>query len=515
MLSCCLQIAACMLLTPLQPSTQFAPSIQQPILRQYTLVSGVITADKNCSANMAREEAAANDWLLKPQSRGVNEEQALAQKIQPQDNNPLTFFSHPDDTRYWASGQANGIYQMHGNFHSPYQGLNSFTAPFEYKASEVGTLYLAYQLNPKPRYETEVIYDEENAGGRGLSQALGLAGFTNLDVVRNPNLSIIPYTARVEVHQTIGFTDETVPQDRGPLALATRVPVRRLDLRVGKFTLPDMLDVNAVLSDSHQQFMDWTVDNNGAWDYAADTRGYTYGTAIEYQDRNWALRYVLALMPTVANGITLDWALRRAHGQNMELEIRKSLLPGRAGSIRLLAYGNNAHMGNYREAVDHYLEGLTPTPEIVSVEHFGVLKYGVGVNVEQNVTDNLRLGGRFGWNEGQHESFAYTEDDQTFLVGGDYAGTAWHRKLDKIGVAFNTNAIKKDHQNYLKFGGLGFLLGDGRLNYAREDIVESYYNVHAWRGLYYAVSNFFIEHPGYNQDRGPVDVQSVRLHLEF
>ncbi|MHB1794588.1 MAG: carbohydrate porin [Acidobacteriaceae bacterium] len=440
---------------------------------------------------------------------------SLAEKIEPPGGDQLTFFPHPDATRYWISGQANSIYQMHGNFHSPYQGPNSFTAPFQYKASELATLYLGYQLNPAPRYETEFIYDEENAGGRGLSQALGLAGFTNLDVVRNPNLSIVPYTARVQFHQTIGLTNETMPQERGPLALATQVPVRRLDLRVGKFTLPDMLDVNAVLSDSHQQFMNWTVDNNGAWDYAADTRGYTYGTALEYQDRAWALRYVLGLMPTVANGITLDWALRRARGQNMELEIRKGVLPGRDGVIRLLAYGNNAHMGDYREAVIHYFEGLTPKPEITSVEKFGALKYGFGVNVEQNITHDLRVGGRFGWNEGQHESFAYTEDDQTFLFGADYGGSNWHRRLDKVGVAFVTNAIKKDHQNYLRFGGLGFLLGDGNLSYAREDIVEAYYNVHAWRGLYYAIDNQFIEHPGYNQARGPVNVESVRLHLEF
>ncbi len=519
MLVCCLQIAACILLHPAGVPVQSIPrqtSVPQTSLLKAVAFDPFSAMDEySCLIYQAAEKIAGKDWLLDPQSRGADNQLSLAQKLQPPGENEFTFFRHPDNTRYWASGQANAIYQMHGNFHSPYQGPNSFTAPFQYKASEVATLFLAYQLNPKTRYETEIVYDEENTGGRGLSQALGLAGFTNLDVVRNPNLSIVPYTARVEIHQTIGFTDETVPQDRGPLALATRVPVRRLDLRVGKFTLPDMLDVNSVLSDSHQQFLDWTIDNNGAWDYAADTRGYTYGTAIEYQDRNWALRYVLGLMPTVANGITLDWALRRARGQNMELEIRKGLLPGRAGRIRLLAYGNNAHMGLYREAVNHYLEGLTPTPEITSVEHFGALKYGVGINVEQNVTDNLRIGGRFGWNEGQHESFAYTEDDQTFLVGGDYAGSAWRRKLDKVGVAFVTNAIKKDHQNYLKLGGLGFLLGDGRLNYAREDIVETYYNAHAWRGVYYAVGNFFIEHPGYNQDRGPVDVQSVRLHVDF
>ena len=188
--------------------------------------------------------------------------------------------------------------------------------------------------------------------------------------------------------------------------------------------MPDTFDINAVLSDSHEQFMDWTVDNNGAWDYAADTRGYTYGAVMEYDDRDWSLRYVLALMPTVANGITLDWDLRQARAQNMELEIRKGLVPGRDGAIRLLAYGNNAHMGDYREAVKDYLEGLTPTPEITSVEKYDALKYGFGINVEQDVTSNLRVAGRFGWNEGQHESFAYTEDDQTFLFGADYARSA-------------------------------------------------------------------------------------------
>jgi high affinity Mn2+ porin len=519
MLACCFHLAVCALLTAPAPaaarSTAASSVAQFPRTQLASLKTLVIAFNDGCTDYVESLSAGANNWALPLQSHSENSQQPPAQGSQASSEDQLTFFSHPDQTRYWISGQANGIYQMHVNFHSPYQGPNSFTAPFEYKASEVGTLYLGYQINTSPRYETEVLYDEENAGGRGLSQALGLAGFTNLDVVRNPNLSSVPYTARVEIHETIGLTDEMAPQERNWNALATAVPVRRIEIRAGKFTLPDMLDVNSVLSDSHQQFMNWTIDNNGVWDYAADTRGYTYGTDLEYQDRNWGVRYVLALMPTVANGITLDWALRRARGQNAEVEIHKGFLHGHDGSARFLVFANNAHMGDYREAVNHYLEGLTPRPEITSVEHFGALKYGVDFNVEQDVTDNLRLAGRFGWNEGQHESFAYTEDDQTFLFGGDYAGSRWHRKQDRIGVAFVTNAIKKDHQNYLKYGGLGFLLGDGRLNYAREDILEAYYNAHAWKGLYYAIDNTFIAHPGYNQDRGPVDVQSVRLHLEF
>ena len=451
-------------------------------------------------------------WTAMPQGRGAS---AVDEQPTPAPAPQWTFFAHPEDTRWWVSGQENTIYQMHPNFHSPYQGTNSFTAPFQYKASEVATLYLGWQLLRGPRYASEILYDEENAGGRGLSQALGIAGFPNLDVVRNPNLSELPYTARLEWHQMIGFTSETEAQTRGPLALATEVPVRRLEVRIGKMTLPDLYDINSVLSDSHLQFMDWTIDNNGAWDYAADTRGYTYATVLEYQDRAWALRYAVALMPTVANGITLDWALRRARSQNAELELRKSLLPGREGSLRLLAYGNNAHMGLYRDAVNAYLSGTTPTPEITSVEKFGALKYGFGVNAEQSLSENFVLGARFGWNEGQHESFAYTETDQTYLIGAHYLGARWHRPADNVGLAFNTNAIKKDHQNYLRLGGLGFMLGDGRLNYAREDIIEAYYNLHAWKGLYYTVGNTWIAHPGYNQDRGPVDVQSVRMHVDF
>ena len=512
MLNCNLLLSICLLQVAPSP-----PALGNPVsLDPSTTRADSYFLDSNHISVEDASEIAAKAWLPNPQQSQVMTTSPNLAFDTPLPAEPqLTFLQHSATARYWISGQANSIFQLHGNFHSPYQGLNSFTAPFEYKASEVATLYLGYQLDKNSRYETDVLYDEENTGGRGLSQALGLAGFTNLDVVRNPNLTPTPYTARVEIHQTIGVTDQTVPQQRTCLALATQVPVRRFDLRVGKFTLPDTFDVNAVLSDSHLQFMNWTIDNNGAWDYAADTRGYTYGIAMEYDARNWALRYALALMPTVANGITLDWALRRARAQNMELEIRKEFLPGRDGVIRLLAYGNNAHMGDYRKAVNHYLEGLTPRPEITSVEKFDTLKYGVGINVEQDVTPNLRVAGRFGWNEGQHESFAYTEDDQTFLFGADYAGSRWRRKFDKLGVAFVTNAIKKDHQNYLRFGGLGFLLGDGNLNYAREDISEAYYNVHAWRGLYYAVDYQNIQHPGYNQDRGPVNVESVRLHLEF
>jgi hypothetical protein len=431
-----------------------------------------------------------------------------------------TVFPHSQGSRYYVAGQANIIFQADPPFHSPYEGVNSFISRGEYKTSMVGTVFLGFQLFRSPQHTTEFFADGEEAAGRGLSEALGIAGFTNLDVVRNPNLGRLPYLARVEVHQTIGLSKKTVEAQRGVFSLATEFPQRRLEFRFGKMGIPDFLDINAIGSDSHLQFMNWTVDNNGAYDYAADTRGYTYGAVAEYDDRAWSARYLLALMPTVANGIDLDWNLRRASGQNWEFELRKPLLgplvkPDRHGVVRALSYVNHAHMGLYRDAINAYLAGKTARPEITSVERFSAVKYGFGLNAEQELSSNLRVFGRLGWNEGQHESFAYTEVDQTIEVGGDYAGTAWHRPFDKAGLAFVSNAIKHDHQEYLKLGGLGFLLGDGNLSYGREDIAEGYYTAHAWRGLYTSFDTQIVDHPGYNTARGPVVVFSVRTHVDF
>jgi hypothetical protein len=446
----------------------------------------------------------------------ANPSPAAPKTVEATQNEPVvTIASHHGNDRYWLSGQANIIFQGRLPFHSLYQGTNSFHNSAEYKTSLLGTLYTALRPTPSIRYNTDLILDLESAGGRGLSQALGLAGFTNLDVVRNPNLGPTPYLARYGFHQVIGLTQETTPQEPGFFGLASSVPVRRIEFRAGKLTLPDFFDINGPGSDSHLQFMNWTVDNNGAWDYAADTRGYTVGGMAEYDDRAWSLRYGLFAMPVVANGIDMDWAFSRAHGQNGEFELRHSFIAQRKGITRLLFFANRAHMGTYREAVNAFLAGTDKTPTITLHEHYGALKYGFGYNTEQELTENLRVFGRFGWNEGQHESFAYTEVDQTVEAGGDYAGARWHRPADKIGLAVVSNAIKADHQNYLKLGGLGFLLGDGNLNYGRENIVESYYNWHAWRGLFYAVDLQHIDNPGYNRDRGPAWVGSVRAHVDF
>src|SRR6266852_5999862 len=420
-------------------------------------------------------------------------------------------FPHPETDRLWISGQANFISQWHPAFHSPYQGPNSLPPQAQDATSRVLTLFTALRLSST----SELICDVQESGGHGIGEALGLAGVTNLDVVRNTTLSRAPYVARLMVHQIIPLSGEKETSERTPFSLFRELPQRRIEIRFGKLGIVDFFDVNSYGSDTNFQFMNWTVDNSGAYDYAADTRGFTYAAIIEYHDRHWAARFAEGLMPKVANGIHLDADLGQARAENIEFEIHRALIPKKEGVLRLLAYVNHANMGSYRVAIDNFRAGLTPLPDITAHPLQTTIKYGFGANLEQPLNDWLGVFARWGWNEGRHESFAYTEVDATTLLGLGASGKRWNRKFDRAGLAFITNGISRDHQQYLALGGVGFLLGDGQLNYARENIIETYYTLHAWRGAYPSFGFQYVDHPGYNRDRGPVLVPTLRLHLEF
>ena len=434
-----------------------------------------------------------------------NEDSAFAADPVP------AMFPHPETDRWWISGQANFISQWHPAFHSPYQGPRSLPPQAQDATSRVFTLFTGVRLTNT----TELLCDVQETGGHGIGEAVGLGGVTNLDIVRNPDLSKAPYIARLMWHQIIPLSGETAASARTPYSLFSALPVRRLEIRFGKVSMPDFFDSNTYGTDTSFQFMNWTVDNNGAYDYAADTRGFTFAAMIEYHDRRWAARFAEALMPKVANGIHLDAELGRAHSENFEFELHGTLLGHQEGVIRVLAFANHANMGSYREAVDHFLAGLTPKPDITAHPLRTTLKYGFGVNFEQPLNSWMGVFGRWGWNEGRHESFAYTEVDQTVEFGAGASGRRWGRKFDRAGIVFVSNGISRDHQEYLRMGGTGFLLGDGMLTYGRENIIESYYTLHVWRGIYPSLGLQHINNPGYNRDRGPVLVPTLRLHLEL
>jgi high affinity Mn2+ porin len=432
-----------------------------------------------------------------------------------EDDTPsLTVFPHSDTSRSWISGQANIVFQWHPTFYAKYSGQNSLTPQAQSATTHVLTLFTGYELTDT----TEVFADVEYATGNGIGKAFGLAGYTNLDSVRTVEgvaLSQAPYLARLMIRQIIPLSDETIQVERDPLHLATTLPARRIEIRFGKFDLADFFDLNSWGSDSHLQFLNWTVDNDGAWDYAANTRGYTDGALLEYDDRWFTARFAEVLEPKVANGINLDADIARARAANLEFAAVGSLFAGKPGAVRLLSYLNQANMGNYDDAIAAYRKGLTPIPNIVETRRQGRHKYGFELNFEQQITPVVGVFGRLGWSDGHNESFAYTEDDRTVEMGVFFPGSSWHRSHDRAGAAFVANGIVAAHQQYLALGGLGFLLGDGGLTYGSEKIVESYYTAHLWRGFFASFDLQHVNNLGYNQARGPVTVTTLRFHADF
>jgi hypothetical protein len=432
----------------------------------------------------------------------------------PKPNDLLTLFPHSETSRYWISGQANVVLQWHPAFAAQYNGLNSLTPWAQSATTHILTLYTGYKLT----HTTEVFADMEDATGSGIGNANGLAGYTNMDSVRLANgiaLSKKPYLARFMLRQIISLSGERVDAERDELHLATSLPVRRIELRVGKFDMVDFFDLNTYGSDPHLQFLNWTVDSNGAYDYAANTRGYTDGALLEYDDHWWTVRFAEALMPKTANGTYLDANIARARAENLELEARGNRIAHRAGTVRLLSYLNHANMGNYEKAIAEFQNHETTTPDIVATRQQGRHKYGFGLNFEQEITPDMGVFGRLGWSDGHNESFAYTEDDRTVELGVFAMGSSWHRHNDRAGAAFVGNGIVAAHQQYLALGGLGFVLGDGGLNYGHEKIFESFYTAHLWRGFSATYDFQHINNPGYNQARGPVAVSALRFHTEF
>jgi len=423
---------------------------------------------------------------------------------------PLTVFPHLADSRFWISGQNNVIVQVHPSFSANYTGPNSFKPYYENSTGQVTTIFAGIQLSRS----IEILADVESASGLGISGARGLGGFTNLDAVRDPTLTATPYLARLMYHQIIGFGEQG-EGSRGPLATFSKVPAHRLELRAGRFGMTDFFDTNAVGGDSHLQFMNWAVDQNGAYDFTGDARGYTWGVVAEYQSPKWGARFAEGLMPGPQISSGLEWNLRKANTSNLEFEVHRAILPKKDGIIRLLWYLNHANMGVYSDAIYQYLAGNVPQPQIDNHPFKVTSKYGFGLNGEQALSSFITAYTRLGWNDGKTEVWCFTEIDNTVSGGVTFLGHMWKRSYDRAGVAFASNGISSDHSQYLAYGGLGPVLGDGGLNYGRENLIESHYTVHFWRGVYAGPDVQYVIHPGYNTVRGPVFVASFRLHTEL
>lgn len=412
--------------------------------------------------------------------------------------------------RIWYAAQWNVITQHNPAFSAAYSGPNSFKNIAETATSTVETVFAGIRLTRS----LEFLYDEESSAGSGLSGTTGLAGFPNLDAVRAGGvaLSPAPYAARGMLHWNIGLGGGRIANTPNYLELAHHLDRRRLELYFGKMSLADFFDRNAYANSDHSQFMNWTADNDGAWDYAANTRGYTYAAYAEFDDGPWTLRFAEALMTKLPNQefLSLDLGVFRAENA----EVDWAYAPASNGKMRLLFFDDHARMGSFANALAAWRAGRTPVPNVNAVA-IPASEYGFAWNWQQAVGPDLGLFARAGWNNGAQESYSYTEVNNTVEAGAQVAGRLWRRRRDHAGFAFISNGISSAHQAYLAAGGLGFQLGDGGLSYGRERIEELYYNLHVWRGISLAPDVQFFTNPGYNRARGPLQVYGLRFHLHL
>lgn len=413
--------------------------------------------------------------------------------------------AQPTAEHWSVHGQATVVEQAHGSFASPYSGVHSLRAEWEAKASLTTTVFLGLLV----RKGLELYVDPEVAGGKGLSGVGGLAGFPNGEITRVSSPTPKPYLSRAFLRQTWGLSTPTETVAGGPNQFAGSPPVSRVTLTFGKFSVTDVFDINTYSHDPRIQFLNWALMNNGAFDYPADTRGYTWGVALELNQPRWALRVGSFLVPSYANGMPLDRHFRRNNGEVAEGEFRYSCL-GQPGKVKVLGYVNHANMGTYRLAL---LQSLV-NPDITQTRRSDTVKYGVGLNVEQALSPNLGVFGRLGWDDGKTETWMFTEIDRTGQAGAHLRGQRWRRPNDVIGLAGVINGLSPDHRDYLAAGGQGFILGDGKLNAATERMLEAYYAFKFQKMFTLTLDYQFAANPGYNRDRGPVSIWALRLHWE-
>ncbi len=421
--------------------------------------------------------------------------------------------SNPDSTNTHQLNlhfQTTYIYQYQPAFSAKYTGVNSLKNAEDRENSITATLNLGIKLWKG----AELYFNPEIAGGSGLSGAFGLSASTNGETFRVGDPSPTLYIARGMIVQTIqigakgdSFVAESANETGG------MKPRNYLRFYLGKMSLGDLFDVNSYSNNPRTQFMNWCLMYNGAWDYAANLRGYTYAFVTVLQQGSMAYKLALATLPTVANGSDLNTDLGQEYSLNGQVE-RIFKINNKPGMWRLLGYYNNGDMGNYAKAISN----ASPynSPYVISTRKLGRTKFGFGLNVEQQINEYFGLFGRMGWNDGQNETWCFTEADQTISAGVSIKGYKWKRPNDVIGFAIDINGLSANHQHYLAYGGHGFQLGDGTLSYANESAAELYYNYkistsNIWlSGDYQLVLN-----PGYNSDRGPVNVFSFRLHVEL
>src|SRR6185437_3763646 len=437
-------------------------------------------------------------------------------------------------SRFNLHFQLTTIDQWHGSFTSPYQGLHSLSPEAENDMSLTTTLFFGMRLW---KYG-ELYFNPEAGGGQGFSGASGIAGFTNGEIYRVGNPTPTAYVGRIFWTQYIPLKgSKNTCIDDGQNQVKDSVPDKCFKLILGKYCLADFFDNNVFSHDPRTQFMNWSTMSNGAWDYPANTRGYTCAATVGFIDKQFSMLACAALEPTYANGPDLDWNIGKTIGLTTEASytfpptckvsepkqkqpndsiITYSIRYG--ATIRLLLYDNITRAGNYEDVIANYRAGLTDTLNVNSLTAYnGGQKYGVCISYDMLLSTHIGLFARLGWNDGHTATWAYTEIDRTALLGLSFLIIFPKNLNNTLGICCEVNGISQQHLDFQTSAGYGFIVGDVQLPYyAPEVIGEAYYNIQVTQNMTLAVDYQYVQNPAYNPQRGPVSaIISGRVHISF
>ena len=419
----------------------------------------------------------------------------------------------PDDTSWYSlHGQATYVLQYKNQFNSPYSGEKSLLS-----AGDVGKSYtvtITPFLGVRLWKGAEAFYNPEAAQGVPFSQLSGLGGFTNGEMQRGNLVPMQFYNARAFIRQTIGLGGGLEHIEDAPNQIKGNVDKRRLTLTYGLFSALDYFDSNSYSHDAKTQFLNWSIMEAGAYDFAANARGYTYGVVGEYFDDGWTVRLARLAMPKTPNGTSLDYQLTKQYGDQIEVEHEHQFF-GQGGALRVLFFQNRGIMATFNDAITQADQtGLNP-PNILTARNGYQTKWGYVLNAEQAVFDDIGLFARWSWNNGQSETQAFTDISRSLSAGTAIKGNSWGRADDTYGLAFALNGISASQINYLNRGGNTMFIGDGRIAYQGERILETYYSLNVCKGAYLSADYQYIRNPAYNSDRGPVSFFGLRAHIEL
>ena len=401
--------------------------------------------------------------------------------------------------------QNTAIVQGYPAFSAPYSGPNSLPPGGEVRE----TVSLDLMAGARLWRGAEAHLDGLMWQGFGVGRTLGVEAFPSGEGFRLgttvPNVTF----ARIFLRQVIGLSDETEEVADAALQVPGRQAVSRVTLTAGKLSAKDIFDNNAYANDPRTQFINWAFMANEAWDYPADSLGFTTGLAAELTEPGWSVRYGFFQMPRTSNGMAQDQHYLNAWAMVTELEWRFSIV-GHPGAARALGYLNQAHMGSYQAALDN-----PARPANIEATREYRQKFGFGLNLEQELFASVGVFARLGWSDGRNEAWVFSDVDGAASAGLSVKGVFWNRPNDTVGIGDAINAISDVHQRFLAAGGTGILAGDGALNYALENALETYYDAQIWKSLHGALDYQFVANPAFNRDRGPVSFFSARVHWEF